>query len=81
VLDFLPPYCPDHNKTERVWLDPHAIVTRKHRCRRMSDLMANVLAFLHDLNRGLRMATRLMRVATPRILLREVGSTSFRGSR
>ena len=27
-LHFLPPYCPDHNKIERVWEDLHADVTR-----------------------------------------------------
>ena len=26
-LHFLPPYCPDHNKIERVWKDLHADVT------------------------------------------------------
>ena len=30
-LHFLPPYCPDHNKIERVWLDLHANVTRNHK--------------------------------------------------
>jgi transposase len=30
-LHFLPPYCPDENKIERVWLDLHANVTRNHR--------------------------------------------------
>ncbi|HEX7488688.1 MAG TPA: transposase, partial [Anaeromyxobacteraceae bacterium] len=33
VLHFLPPYCPDDNRIERVWLDLHANVTRNHRCR------------------------------------------------
>jgi hypothetical protein len=51
VLHFLPPYCPDHNKIERVWLDLHANVTRNHRCRRMSDLMANVHAYMSKRNR------------------------------
>ena len=32
VLHFLPPYCPDDNRIERVWLDLHANVTRNHRC-------------------------------------------------
>jgi transposase len=53
VLHFLPPYCPDHNKIERVWQDLHANVTRNHRCRRMVDLMANVHAFLTVRNRRL----------------------------
>jgi transposase len=29
-LHFLPPYCPDANKIERVWQDLHANVTRNH---------------------------------------------------
>ena len=32
VLHFLPPYCPEHNRIERVWLDLHANVTRNHSC-------------------------------------------------
>ena len=28
VLHFLPPYCPDDNKIERVWLDLHAIALK-----------------------------------------------------
>ncbi|MGH7179527.1 MAG: IS630 family transposase [Tepidisphaeraceae bacterium] len=31
-LHFLPPYCPNDNKIERLWLDLHANVTRNHRC-------------------------------------------------
>ena len=30
-LHFLPPYCPDHNRIERLWQDLHANVTRNHR--------------------------------------------------
>jgi transposase len=30
VLHFLPPYCPEENKIERVWLDLHANVTWNH---------------------------------------------------
>lgn len=41
VLHFLPPYCPDANRIERVWQDLHANVTRNHRCRTMKVLLAN----------------------------------------
>ena len=30
VLHFLPPYCPDHNRIERLWKDLHDNVTRNH---------------------------------------------------
>ena len=40
ALHFLPPYCPDDNRIERVWLDLHANVTRNHRCRTMEELMS-----------------------------------------
>lgn len=46
VLHFLPPYCPQHNKIERVWQDLHANVTRNHRCASMSALLAEVDDFL-----------------------------------
>lgn len=39
VLHFLPPYCPDHNRIERVWQDLHANVTRNHRCKTMKQLL------------------------------------------
>lgn len=51
-LHFLPPYSPDGNKIERVWLDLHANVTRNHRCRDMPELMSNVYNYLR--NRNLR---------------------------
>jgi len=51
VLHFLPPYCPDHNRIERVWLDLHANVTRNHRCPTMPILLKHVVAFLHAYNR------------------------------
>ena len=41
-LHFLPPYCPDENKIERLWRDLHANVTRNHRCPTLEDLMAEV---------------------------------------
>jgi transposase len=46
VLHSLPPYCPDANRIERVWLDVHANVTRNHRCRTMAKLMQRVHAYL-----------------------------------
>jgi transposase len=51
VLHFLPPYCPDDNRIERVWLDLHANVTRNHRCPTMNELMRNARSFLHAYNR------------------------------
>ncbi len=45
-LHFLPPYCPDHNRIERVWKDLHDNVTRNHRCRNMEELMDEVRAYL-----------------------------------
>ena len=41
VLHFLPPYCPDANRIERVWQDFHANVTRNHRCKTMNQLLDN----------------------------------------
>jgi transposase len=51
-LHFLPPYCPDHNKIERVWQDLHANVTRNHRCARIQTLMENVRQYLIQRNRA-----------------------------
>jgi putative transposase len=42
----LPPYCPQHNKIERLWEDLHGEVTRNHTCPDRDDLMACVYAFL-----------------------------------
>jgi transposase len=50
-LHFLPPYCPEHNKIERVWKDLHANVTRNHRCRGINHLMGEVRYYLHKRNR------------------------------
>ena len=50
-LHFLPPYCPDQNKIERVWQDLHAHVTRNHRCETMAELMKEVRYYLHKRNR------------------------------
>jgi transposase len=46
VLHFLPPYCPDANRIERVWQDLHANVTRNHRCKTMSKLLDNVRMYV-----------------------------------
>jgi transposase len=46
VLHFLPPYCPDANRIERVWQDLHANVTRNHRCKTMRALLGNARAYL-----------------------------------
>jgi transposase len=53
-LHFLPPYCPDHNRIERVWQDLHAEVTRNHQCSSMQELMANVRYYLHKRNKRVR---------------------------
>jgi transposase len=45
-LHFLPPYCPQENRIERLWLDLHANVTRNHRCRSLSELMAAIFRYL-----------------------------------
>ena len=52
VLHFLPPYCPQHNRIERLWEDLHAEVTRNHRCRTMAQLMRRVRSFLRRRSRG-----------------------------
>lgn len=46
VLHFLPPYCPDSNRIERVWQDFHANVTRNHRCKTMKGLLGNARNYL-----------------------------------
>ena len=49
-LHFLPPYCPDHNKIERIWQDLHAGVTRNHQRRSMTTLMQDVRYYLRQRN-------------------------------
>lgn len=49
-LHFLPPYCPDDNKIERVWEDLHAEVTRNHRQPNMNRLMQAVRYHLRKRN-------------------------------
>jgi transposase len=55
-LHFLPPYCPKHNKIERLWEDLHANVTRNHTRPNMPALMEEVRYYLNERNR--RMLTR-----------------------
>ncbi|MHC5536753.1 transposase [Singulisphaera rosea] len=50
-LHFLPPYCPDHNRIERIWKDLHDNVTRNHRCATMAELMVEVRRYLAARNR------------------------------
>jgi transposase len=50
-LHFLPPYCPNDNKIERVWQDLHANVTRNHTCSNMTVLMREVRYYLRKRNR------------------------------
>ena len=45
-LHFLPPYCPNENQIERLWLDLHANATRNHQCPTMRDLMVAVHRYL-----------------------------------
>jgi transposase len=49
-LHFLPPYCPNDNRIERVWKDLHDNVTRNHRCKTMSALVTQVLRWLCQRN-------------------------------
>lgn len=56
-LHFLPPYCPDHNRIERVWEDLHANVTRNHTCREMPRLLRRVRGYLRRRNHCRRAAT------------------------
>jgi transposase len=49
-LHFLPPYCPDHNRIERLWLDLHANVTRNHKRSRLLDLCTDVCTFLNNIS-------------------------------
>lgn len=51
-LHFLPPYCPDHNRIERLWKDVHDNVTRNHQCRTMAELLPKVRSYLNQRKRG-----------------------------
>ena len=45
VLHFLPAYCPNENRVERLWRDLHAAVTRNQRCPTMWELMQHVYRY------------------------------------
>jgi transposase len=45
-LHFLPPYCPDENRIERLWQDLHANVTRNHKHPTLDALCKEVAAYL-----------------------------------
>jgi transposase len=47
-LHFLPPYCPNENRIERIWLDLHANVTRNHQQRTIGALLRRVHAYLGE---------------------------------
>jgi transposase len=49
-LHFLPPYCPNDNKIERVWQDLHGNVTRNHTCTNIVSLMREVRYYLRKRN-------------------------------
>jgi len=51
---FLPPYCPDDDKIERVWEDLHANVTRNHNCNTMRELLVEVRYWLRKESRRLQ---------------------------
>jgi transposase len=51
-LHFLPPYCPNDNKIERLWQDLHANVTRNHTCADIGTLMREVRYYLRKRNRN-----------------------------
>ena len=53
-VHFLPPYCPDEDRIERVWLDLHANVTRNHECRTIDELMTEVRHWLRKENKRLQ---------------------------
>lgn len=57
VLHFLPPYCPQENKIERLWQDLHAAVTRNHRWRTLWQLLQRVYRFLQRRARPARRPT------------------------
>jgi len=48
---FLPPYCPDHNRIERLWKDLHDNVTRNHTCTTIDMLMQRVNQYLESRRR------------------------------
>ncbi len=64
VVYFLPPYSPEYNPIERVWLDLHTAVTRNHRQPDIDALMRAVKRYLADYDgRGGRRAGQLRTAA------------------
>jgi len=59
VLHFLPPYCPNENKIERLWEDLRAEVARNQRCGLMDELMEYVRLSLRRLARQARRRSQL----------------------
>jgi len=47
-LHFLPLYCPNENRIERIWLDLHANVTRNHQQRTRDALLDRVHSYLAE---------------------------------
>jgi transposase len=62
-LHFLPPYCPDHNRIERIWKDLHDNVTRNHTCRSLKQLMQEVRTYLALKDRQLKKEYKTKAVA------------------
>jgi len=63
LLHFLPAYCPDDNRVERcAWREPHANVTRNHKCETIQELMREVGLYLTRRNRA-AIATRRIQAA------------------
>jgi transposase len=46
VLHFLPPYCPQENRIERLWKDVHDNVTRNHDKKTMVELLEAIFRYL-----------------------------------
>jgi len=61
VLHFLPPYCPNENRIERLWEDLHAEVTRNHGRATMEELMQDVRWFIRK--RSVRRNQAIRKVA------------------
>jgi hypothetical protein len=48
-LHYLPPYSPEYNPVEKIWLGLHQAVTRNHRHRKITALMLAVGSYLDHL--------------------------------
>lgn len=64
-MHFLPPYCPDENRIEHLWLQLHVNVTRNHRCRSIRELLAKVRRFLRNATPFPGSQPSLARVVSP----------------